>query len=490
MNGKGRYQWISKNVSYEGDFHLNQITGKGTYRWQDGSTYEGEVRNGLRHGFGIFTWSSSSTWSGLRYEGNWINGKRDGEGILYFNWPNQQAINSYKGSWKENLKDGFGLMLYPSGNIYRGEWKNDEKNGKGRMTWKLTKGTEVHEIYEGDWRNGKPHGYGSYYWLRKTDKDEKVTSYSRRNFYQGEWKQGKRHGRGVFYYADGSKFIGMWENNLKHGDGTFYFSDGRILSGNYDRDRLSTYEREGNAPKYIATFQTVKVDDEGAVDRILRQHLGKLKDIYKYYCSIGFSGEDESLNLSLLQFSQMIKDCEVPTAKLPLHSIEICLIETVSDTNTINLDINFIFREFLEALTKLSKLRYPDQETYSNSLAMLISQNINTCTYRNRTNLKRKARETFLSKLNSLRNEYDVGNKEEVEGGGTIEELIFRGLPLSPAHSTDIWVKNFIIFLTFKEFLEELSKSNINFVQQDAIKCSRISYSERFAVIIEESRSV
>lgn len=47
----------------------------GCYTWNDGSIYEGSIKNGLRHGFGFFR-------SGIHpvsYVGYWYKGKRHGK---------------------------------------------------------------------------------------------------------------------------------------------------------------------------------------------------------------------------------------------------------------------------------------------------------------------------------------------------------------------------------------------------------------------------
>ncbi len=59
----------------QGQFTQNCITGKGRYSWPDGSTYEGYVFNGLRHGFGTFTAATGQ----CSYSGQWQNGKKNGK---------------------------------------------------------------------------------------------------------------------------------------------------------------------------------------------------------------------------------------------------------------------------------------------------------------------------------------------------------------------------------------------------------------------------
>ena len=59
---------------------MNEISGKGEYTWVDGSTYFGEVKNGMRHGTGRYINPSE----GVEYEGQWTNGLRQGQGVLKY----------------------------------------------------------------------------------------------------------------------------------------------------------------------------------------------------------------------------------------------------------------------------------------------------------------------------------------------------------------------------------------------------------------------
>lgn len=49
------------------------------YRWPN-IIYEGEVKNGKRHGHGRVVFMDSET----SYEGDWVRGARHGQGVLYF----------------------------------------------------------------------------------------------------------------------------------------------------------------------------------------------------------------------------------------------------------------------------------------------------------------------------------------------------------------------------------------------------------------------
>jgi len=54
------------------------MTGSGTYRWSDGSVYEGALVEGKPHGHGKFTWPEGSSYDGL-----WQDGDMGGQGTYY-----------------------------------------------------------------------------------------------------------------------------------------------------------------------------------------------------------------------------------------------------------------------------------------------------------------------------------------------------------------------------------------------------------------------
>jgi 1-phosphatidylinositol-4-phosphate 5-kinase len=34
----------------------DEMSGKGTFKWADGRNFEGEFKNGVMHGLGLYTW--------------------------------------------------------------------------------------------------------------------------------------------------------------------------------------------------------------------------------------------------------------------------------------------------------------------------------------------------------------------------------------------------------------------------------------------------
>ena len=77
--------------------------------------YEGEVRDGKRHGRRIMTWLN-----GHRYEGEWRNDRRHGRGT--YTWPSGMR---YEGKWSNGKKHGRGTYVSADGAVAEGTWRND-----------------------------------------------------------------------------------------------------------------------------------------------------------------------------------------------------------------------------------------------------------------------------------------------------------------------------------------------------------------------------
>lgn len=135
-----------KAVSYEGDHRDGKRHGFGRVTWEDGNTYAGEWRDDAPHGRGRFTMPNGSY-----HEGEWRNGKANGLGMAV--WHNGAR---YYGEWRDGRLDGRGTLTFANGNRYEGEWQATRMTGQGRGTW--TDGSS----YEGAWQRDWPHGTGTY----------------------------------------------------------------------------------------------------------------------------------------------------------------------------------------------------------------------------------------------------------------------------------------------------------------------------------------
>ena len=111
---------------------------------KNGDIYEGDMIDGIFHGYGVYTWDDGDV-----YEGLWDHGKKEGHGI--FKWKDGRT---FEGEWQNDLACGHGVCIWPSGDRYEGDWVHGKRHGKGKASW--SDGSH----YEGAWRKGKKHGYG------------------------------------------------------------------------------------------------------------------------------------------------------------------------------------------------------------------------------------------------------------------------------------------------------------------------------------------
>ncbi|MDR1582661.1 MAG: hypothetical protein LBS55_05290 [Prevotellaceae bacterium] len=68
----------------------------------DNGYYEGETKNGTRHGHGTYYWTT-----GNRYEGEWVNGQQTGRGTYYYANKTVEKGQFVNGKWiKDETPDG------------------------------------------------------------------------------------------------------------------------------------------------------------------------------------------------------------------------------------------------------------------------------------------------------------------------------------------------------------------------------------------------
>ncbi len=72
-NGLGKYTYARDDIDgrdyYIGEFQDGEKNGNGKQIWRNGTTYDGEWQNDLRHGLGVFSNSDGS----IIYQGEWEN---------------------------------------------------------------------------------------------------------------------------------------------------------------------------------------------------------------------------------------------------------------------------------------------------------------------------------------------------------------------------------------------------------------------------------
>merc|ERR1711997_724368 len=135
-------------------------------RYEEGS-YEGEINDNKNpEGQGVFEYRGDDDDGRLMYEGGWVNKKAEGFGVM--RWQNGDR---YEGDWKDGFRHGHGVyQCKATGGKYTGNYENDLKSGDG--TYKYSNG----DSFEGQWSEGLRHGHGVYKWMDKNENDELETS--------------------------------------------------------------------------------------------------------------------------------------------------------------------------------------------------------------------------------------------------------------------------------------------------------------------------
>ena len=96
---------FSKEMSSERISRFKKLPEVGPYMYPDGSTYFGQYKNGLRHGYGEQIWKDGSLYQGF-FEQDQCNGK----GRLV-----HTTGDAYQGDWKDDQASGYGFYLHVDG---------------------------------------------------------------------------------------------------------------------------------------------------------------------------------------------------------------------------------------------------------------------------------------------------------------------------------------------------------------------------------------
>jgi hypothetical protein len=200
----------------------------------NGDRYEGEMIDGLMHGWGIY-----STHNGGRYDGKFLDGMREGRGtVVYANG------DKYVGVFHADMKAGRGAIHYTNGDRYLGEFGNDMRFGKGTLLY--ANGNK----YAGDFRNDVRHGGG-------------ILRFSNGDIYRGQFAEDLRTGRGTYVFTDGSRYIGDFVNGRRHGQGQYVYASGDEFVGRFRHGM-----REGEGTSILANGKRIKGFWEG--DKMVR----------------------------------------------------------------------------------------------------------------------------------------------------------------------------------------------------------------------------
>eukprot|EP00960_Hanusia_phi_P044244 756536-Hanusia_phi.AAC.3 len=159
------------------------------------------------NGFVVKTWPD-----GKRYEGEMKDGKRHGKGSI--SYPDGAA---YAGEWSQDWRHGIGEYKYTDGTWYKGCWDMGNRQGEGLCTY------ADGNIYEGEWMGNLPHGRGK---CRETRSEDGKYRSEERDEERGdvallEIVSGRMHGQGILTRSDGTiSYEGQWKDGEKVSGGT------------------------------------------------------------------------------------------------------------------------------------------------------------------------------------------------------------------------------------------------------------------------------
>lgn len=142
----------------------------------------------------------------LRYEGQKKNGQRHGTGTLYFS----NGL-CYDGQFRNGMRNGNGILKFNHIQIYNGNWQNDEIEGLGKIRncAIINKKKSISSSYLSRWIS-----------------------------YNGEFKGSKFEGEGILFLQGGEKFIGTFMGGTAYGQGSIHKKNGDIENGIWQNNVL------------------------------------------------------------------------------------------------------------------------------------------------------------------------------------------------------------------------------------------------------------
>lgn len=202
-HGYGLYKFVNGS-SFEGMF-LNDNYRQGVFTWTNGNVYDGYLSGGKKHGKGTMYYADTDS----VYEGDWRDGLKHGFGR------SEEGGCIYQGDFRNDVPHGTGLYSWPDGSYYEGDFRYGRRTGKG----KLEKGNG--DCFKGDFVDDKYHGWGRY-----LSADGEV--------YDGGFKNGTKFGKGVWRSTQsGDEYKGEFENDIFHGEGFYRYANGDTYEGSY-----------------------------------------------------------------------------------------------------------------------------------------------------------------------------------------------------------------------------------------------------------------
>ena len=181
---------VARNVKFPiatvipGEWVNDEMTGKGTFTYADGSTLSGEF---LSNSFITGTATICSSEAEFEIE---ITDTIPANTLKV----TLSDGTEYSGTYTGNKLTGSGTITYSDGDKYVGAIVDGELQGKGIYTW------SDGEKYDGNWSAGKMNGSGTYYY----GSTQRLT---------GSFKDNEPYGTCYYYTSDGTRYTTYWTSN-------------------------------------------------------------------------------------------------------------------------------------------------------------------------------------------------------------------------------------------------------------------------------------
>ena len=305
IHGDGEYHWRDLGATYTGSFNWGKLTGRGQIKWKDGSTYDGDVVNGVREGNGTYR---SAGHRKFVYVGEWHQGKFHGKGVCYYG--EMGEMHRYEGMFENGLREGDGVMYYPNGNVYEGQWHLGKRHGHGKFLWK-----ESGSYYVGEFKDGEMSGNGEIVYAFSAQSPS--VQFVQSNRYLGTFENSLRNGEGTFYYANGAVYSGQWKDNRKNGKGTFTSRDGRVYRSEFkDGSIFQDGQLFVPTPSISLNFPLdgllapSESQDEviNSICNIYVRFLPKLRALYQQYSKIQWADDKTITALRMIGMWRFVQD--------------------------------------------------------------------------------------------------------------------------------------------------------------------------------------
>lgn len=220
---------------YNGQFVDGVISGIGKYTAINGDKYEGTFYNSQYSGYGKYTYVNGDV-----IEGQFSNNKLVADSVVYVKYKatNQTeymkgedwkrpitGVNTYTLTFDKTKFNGTADIVFRDGTHYKGAVSNNTFNGQGEITY-IDGST-----YKGNWVSDQKTGRGTF-------------TYAYNTRYEGYFLNNQYEGEGQFYYANGDVYDGTWKANKRHGYGKYTYANGNYFSGEWVNDSKHTLDQK------------------------------------------------------------------------------------------------------------------------------------------------------------------------------------------------------------------------------------------------------